>query len=211
MELNADLRLLTAKLINLRDRYPTLTTSAILREISNRRGEPLRETARGAAPRLVFFSFWHLLFACAVALWWPFAVELYNNPYSFDNAWKATFSNSCLVENFMQELGRPTFDCSLCTNLTTVPVLRHVSRTAFYKQFAFSGVPVLVKGAAQKWPAVDTFTYDWLQKTYDDIKGSYEEHDLAGQFFPYKTEFKNLEDALHMSQERRNKSWYFGW
>lgn len=211
MAVDAELRLLAAKLINLREEYGS-NTKVILRNLPQTGNCVLGEKGKSIF-RINFLSLWPLIFAVTVALWWPFAKEWYNNPNAFSISLinKTVSSNSCLVENVLQEIGRPTFDCDLCANLTSVPVLRQISRMAFLKKFAFTGVPVLIKGAASHWKAIDTFNYDWLQSTYDNVHGSYDQHEINGQFFPYKTEFKNLEEALHMSDERRNKSWYFGW
>lgn len=75
--------------------------------------------------------------------------------------------------------------------------------------YAYTGRPVVVKDALVNWTAKDTFTYDFFGRLYDTY-GSAERSDRC-QFFPYKTEFHSLRQALSMSKERMDKPWYFGW
>uniref|UniRef100_A0A1I8FDI8 JmjC domain-containing protein n=1 Tax=Macrostomum lignano TaxID=282301 RepID=A0A1I8FDI8_9PLAT len=53
------------------------------------------------------------------------------------------------------------------------------------------------------------FSLDFFKNLYDSKPDSYKVQDDAGQFFAYKTEFGTLREALHMSEERRQKDWYF--
>ena len=65
--------------------------------------------------------------------------------------------------------------------------------------YAYSGRPVIISDALVNWTAKDTFSYNFFRSLY---KTSSSRHSRRCQFFPYKTEFRSLEEALSMSNER---------
>jgi hypothetical protein len=65
---------------------------------------------------------------------------------------------------------------------------------------------VIVKDVLVNWTATDVFNYEFFSDLYANS------HSHRCQFFPYKTEFRSLNEALTMSERRKTKSpWYFGW
>lgn len=70
--------------------------------------------------------------------------------------------------------------------------------------------PVVVTDGTRDWPAVNTFSFEFFKKLYHGYSI------FSCQFFPYKTEFKSLQEALNMSEARAHfeegeKPWYIGW
>lgn len=77
------------------------------------------------------------------------------------------------------------------------------------RSYAYTARPVVVTDATTNWTAMDTFSYAYLKELY---RG--QEADC--QFFPYKTEFRSLQDVFNMSASRAllkagTKPWYVGW
>ncbi len=127
------------------------------------------------------------------------------------------YDSPCLVKNgaLVSEIARPLKDCSTCQGLTQVPVVESISEEYFLDQYAFSAIPLLVKGAAKNWSALNTYNFKYFKRLYTNK----EDLDMVAekcQFFSYNTEFNTLEEALNMTDERANlmadeQSWYFGW
>lgn len=80
------------------------------------------------------------------------------------------------------------------------------------KHHAYTGVPILVKGYAKHWSALNVFSYRYFRKLYNKIN-AYDENEEC-QFFPYKTNFNSLEQVFQMSKKRaelKKDQWYVGW
>ncbi|KAH7981296.1 hypothetical protein HPB49_022991 [Dermacentor silvarum] len=92
----------------------------------------------------------------------------------------------------------PPVDCDICKNL------KKVSR-----RYAYTGTPVVVTDGASNWTALQSFSLSFFENVYQNsaLKTSRN----ACQFFPYKTEFKSLEEVFNMSAERSRLPWYIGW
>jgi histone arginine demethylase JMJD6 len=59
------------------------------------------------------------------------------------------------------------------------------------------------------WTAPKVFSFSFFKTLYDGEQANC-------QFFPYKTEFRNLQDVFHMSADRAmmekgTTPWYVGW
>jgi histone arginine demethylase JMJD6 len=71
---------------------------------------------------------------------------------------------------------------------------------------------LIVRDALVNWTAVQYFSFDFFKELYlhnlSRVSGYYSDR---CQFFPYKTEFRNLREALSMSEQRKSQPWYFGW
>nr|CAH0111864.1 unnamed protein product [Daphnia galeata] len=101
---------------------------------------------------------------------------------------------------------RPPVDCDFCRDLHRVDIVQHISPQEFESKYAYSGRPVIVKDGLVNWTATDVFNYEFFSDLYANS------HSHRCQFFPYKTEFRSLNEALTMSERRKIKSpWYFGW
>jgi hypothetical protein len=124
----------------------------------------------------------------------------------------------CIVDNggMVMEVSRPIVKCEVCQHLLEVPVKYKITRKSFFDNYAYSGVPVLVKNATQDWTAMDSFGFQFFKQLYTDTEGSLAAVDEECQFFPYKTEFDSLGDVFNMTQERSELKqgeapWYVGW
>jgi hypothetical protein len=74
---------------------------------------------------------------------------------------------------------------------------------------------VIVKDAQANWTAADVFSYEFFSELYTKEFGgssSARSRHQRCQFFPYKTEFRSLDEALTMGDRRKSeRPWYFGW
>jgi hypothetical protein len=135
----------------------------------------------------------------------------------FDSLMKNTLGTRCLLPNnyFIWEATRPETDCSMCKDVKSVLVFGNITRDEF-RNYAYSPRPMLVKGAALHWPAMQTFTYHFLKDIYQNVEGAYESIEEECQILTFKTEFKSLEDVFSMPESRvlleeGEKPWYVGW
>ncbi|XP_046993418.1 uncharacterized protein LOC124605642 [Schistocerca americana] len=123
----------------------------------------------------------------------------------------------CILPNnyFVWEATRPITDCEMCKDVKEVLVFHNITREKF-KNYAYSSRPMLMKGAASKWPAMRTFDYHFLRDLYQRIDGAYESVEDECQILTFKTEFKTLEEVFSMPESRvklevGEKPWYVGW
>lgn len=74
---------------------------------------------------------------------------------------------------------------------------------------------MIVKDAQANWTAADVFSYEFFSELYTKEFGgssSARSRHQRCQFFPYKTEFRSLDEALTMGDRRKSeRPWYFGW
>lgn len=108
---------------------------------------------------------------------------------------------------------RKSEDCKICRGVKEVGRMTNMSKTLFEKSYAHTGVPVIISDGAIKWPAVNTFTYEFFKQVYNNNN---QDIDNECQFFPYKTEFKSLMEVFNMSANRAKllpgtEPWYIGW
>ncbi|OAD54723.1 Replication factor C subunit 4 [Eufriesea mexicana] len=119
--------------------------------------------------------------------------------------------DKCLAElpSFTQKVFRPAEDCSICRDVQQVDRISNVDPATFEERYAYSGRPVVVTDATTNWTATTIFSFTFFKSLYDG-------EDANCQFFPYKTEFKSLQDVFDMSAsrsllEKGTKPWYVGW
>ncbi|XP_060815186.1 uncharacterized protein LOC132906740 [Bombus pascuorum] len=119
--------------------------------------------------------------------------------------------DKCLAEapSFTQKIFRPAEDCSMCRDVQQVDRISNVDPAIFEERYAYSGRPVVITDAMTNWTAMETFSFSFFKSLYDG-------EDANCQFFPYKTEFKSLQDVFDMSAsrsllEKGTKPWYVGW
>lgn len=131
-----------------------------------------------------------------------------------------TMDPKCIVSNNMVlvELSRPAVSCDLCQNLEQVPTVDGdtFTKEAFLANFAYNGVPLLVKGGARNWTALETFSFDYLKELFEDTDGALEAVSEDCQFFRYNTEFLSMAEVFQMSEAQSQllpgeKEWYVGW
>jgi len=132
---------------------------------------------------------------------------------------QAAFEQRCLVSNnfLLMEASRPVTDCaSVCAGVGGAEELRAPTRAAF-AALAYASRPVVVRGGAAGWSALDTFGAAYFRAVYEAAGAdAYAAVDSHCQFFPFRTEFASLREALNMAPERialepGTKPWYIGW
>lgn len=126
-------------------------------------------------------------------------------------------SGNCLISmpNALSHAFRKPENCDFCQNVTEIVRVANIVSTEFERNFAYNARPVIVTDATVNWTASNTFDFWYFQRVYrsaDESNGD----ELNCQFFPYKTEFKTLREALSIPTERVNyehgtQPWYFGW
>ncbi len=129
----------------------------------------------------------------------------------------AAGNSYCIFDHTLPslEMGRPLANCSFCKDLSEVPKVGNVSKDAFTKNFAYSGIPLVVTNATSDWTAFDVFDFKFLKRIYNMSRKKADSSFNEGcQFFPYLTNFKTLKDVFEMSEKRaslREDQWYVGW
>lgn len=58
---------------------------------------------------------------------------------------------------------------------------------------------------------MDSFSFDFFKDLYNTTNPYKENDSLGCQFFPYKTNFKNLQQVFRMNMKQLGSSWYVGW
>lgn len=132
----------------------------------------------------------------------------------------ATMDPRCIVGTNLavMELARPAVSCDLCKDLEEVPTVdgETFTKADFLKNYAYNGIPLLVKGAAKNWTALSTFSFKYLKMLYESTEGALEAVEQDCQFFPYKTDFQSMAEVFNMSEARSEfregeRQWYVGW
>ena len=128
-------------------------------------------------------------------------------------------TSKCWVRNnyIVMEATRPPTKCErVCSGVGgALELSANISREEF-EQWAYLSRPLVVRGGAAHWPALDKFSLGFLRSLYDSIEGSYEAVTEDCQFLPFRSEFLDLRTALAMHPARAaalpgTKHWYFGW
>lgn len=125
----------------------------------------------------------------------------------------------CLVEPefvFLNDIARKPSECSLlCEGINEIPKVSNLSKEEFIATYAYSGRPVVITDAAHNWSAVGKFSFQFFKRLYARNKeAAQEDPDMGCVFFPYKSGFDSLEEALKMPKSRaqwKGKPWYIGW
>nr|CAB3260726.1 uncharacterized protein LOC100175813 [Phallusia mammillata] len=123
---------------------------------------------------------------------------------------------TCVVtmHELMQDPFRPPVDCSACQNVTGVKIVSNLSHDEFLDKYAFSMQPVLIKDGQDGWTATETFSFEYFHEIYKPGSEALEKVKNDCQFFPYRTEFNDLEEFFSMDPDRvagKAKPWYVGW
>lgn len=139
---------------------------------------------------------------------------------AFIAAYWATSDPKCIVGNnlLLLEVSRPAVNCDMCKNIEKMPTVNGdaMTKELFLSEYAYNGVPLLVKGGARNWTALTTFSYKYFKDLFEGTEGALEAVQNDCQFFPYKTNFLTMNDVFNMSEERSRlepgeKEWYVGW
>ncbi|XP_001842132.2 uncharacterized protein LOC6031319 [Culex quinquefasciatus] len=126
-------------------------------------------------------------------------------------------NEDCILEmpSQLQKAFRPPPEsCNFCAGIRSVPRVSNVDPDDFERRYAYGAGPVIVTDATANWTAPEVFDYWFFGKiyeTYGTRRGA-----ARCQFFPYKTGFRSLQEALSLEEARVNyepgtEPWYFGW
>ena len=132
--------------------------------------------------------------------------------------WDHLMSSRCALANnyFVMEMTRPVTNCDICRNVNQFVILEAPTKEEF-ALYAYTGQPILVRGATDHWSALKTFNFDFFRKIYSSTPFAYESVEEECQFFPFKTDFNRLSEVFQMPKERvwmsgpESKPWYIGW
>lgn len=134
--------------------------------------------------------------------------------------WYETMDPRCIIGNnlLMLELSRPAVSCDVCKTMTDVAVVdgEEITKELFLKEYAYNGIPLLVKGGARNWTALHLFSFGYFKDLYETTQDGLESIENDCQFFPYKTDFLSMRAVFKMSEarsriEKGEKEWYVGW
>ena len=136
----------------------------------------------------------------------------------YGRQWDHLLSNRCALANnyFVMEMSRPVTDCDICRNVKDFVILDNPSKEEFAR-YAYTGQPIVVRGATDHWSALKTFSFEFFRKIYSEIPDAYESVENECQFFPFRTDFRRLSEVFEMPEERvrmsgdEPKPWYIGW
>lgn len=95
---------------------------------------------------------------------------------------------------------RPPISCDFCTNKTSAVYLKNVEPNEFEDLHAYSGGPTVIVDATDNWTAKSVFDFWYFKEVYEN--SGFKTKKWNCQFFPYKTGFKNLHEALNIPKER---------
>ncbi|XP_018566497.1 bifunctional arginine demethylase and lysyl-hydroxylase JMJD6-B [Anoplophora glabripennis] len=126
-------------------------------------------------------------------------------------------SDECFLEmpSDASKIFREPESCDICNNIDQVDKVVNISALDFYEKYARMAKPLVVNDGAVSWPAIKVFDFEFFKDLYNSIDTKQNSRRNC-QFFPYKTEFKSLEEVFEMKIERSilapgEKSWYVGW
>jgi hypothetical protein len=124
----------------------------------------------------------------------------------------------CLVptNEYFMEATRPQFDCNVCNDIKSFPIVNNITEDEFIHKYAYTAVPLLVRNAVQQWSALKIFSFDYFKEIYTTDEDVILKVESDCQFFPYSTEFQTLGEVFRMSKARslhrpEEKPWYIGW
>ena len=130
---------------------------------------------------------------------------------------KMVTMSTCLLSDLMpfgDVVAAPFINCDMCRGLLGAPRLSNLSKDDFIRNYAYTGRPILVEGAALNWSAVQTFSYDYFKSLYLSVPSSLDEDFSTPQFFSYSSNIKDLRDLFSLPNEvasMETEKWYIGW
>lgn len=104
--------------------------------------------------------------------------------------------------------------CDFCRGIRGGLRISNTNPREFEQLYAYNGNVVVVTDATKNWTALQVFDFYYFKEIYEKFDPHQKTREC--QFFPYKTNFTSLFDALSMPRERvelrpGSEPWYFGW
>lgn len=101
-------------------------------------------------------------------------------------------------------------DCDYCEGMVRVDKIKNITPSNMEISYLTPARPVVITDGAKDWLAINTFSFKFFRDLYQGYSK------FSCQFFPYKTEFRSLQEALNMSESRASleqgeEPWYIGW
>ncbi|KAF5283382.1 hypothetical protein FQA39_LY04758 [Lamprigera yunnana] len=135
--------------------------------------------------------------------------------FGFFISYSGIFNNDvCFIEMPFDssKIFREPESCNICLDTFEISKVKNISKDDFEEYVNF-GKPLVVTDGAKNWLATEVFSFDFFKKLYENTD---DDSKTECQFFPYKTEFNSLREALNMSTERSRLEsgtlpWYIGW
>ena len=112
------------------------------------------------------------------------------------------------------DMFRPPVECAICEDVHQVDRVSLLSREEFVRKYAYTSRPVVITDGTKDWTASQHFSFDYFKSIYGPESPVLLSEDQKCQFFPYKTNFKSLQEVFNMSKEDANMKghpWYIGW
>ena len=136
------------------------------------------------------------------------AVYIFGTFSSLYNGQPCLFSQHAIPE-FAMKLG----DCECCKNVGESLLIEDISPEEFMSKYAYSTKPLLMKGAASNWPAMDVFTFKYFQELYSKNPKSLENDATKGQFFAYSSGMEDINELMRKLDDDQSyqSKWYIGW
>nr|XP_027203789.1 bifunctional arginine demethylase and lysyl-hydroxylase psr-1-like [Dermatophagoides pteronyssinus] len=141
---------------------------------------------------------------------------LLNNRSNIMQLYRSYSQSKCLIPlpDILQNALVPANDCNFCINLTRIDRVHSINPEIFSQRYAYTKVPVVITDAMVNWSAPHVFNFDFFKRLYHDHHDHRKRKNC--QFFPYRTEFRSLDEVFEMHPLRSNytpgtKPWYIGW
>ncbi|EFX70218.1 hypothetical protein DAPPUDRAFT_300533 [Daphnia pulex] len=156
--------------------------------------------------RIILQTFIYSFVVAAVAIILNFEIQ--------QQLWIYLTETSCLLKNnyILMEVSRPISECAICEHVTGPEILYNPTISEF-TEIAYASKPLIIKGGAKHWPAIENFSFEFLVRLYDESGlEAYQSVEEECQFLPFKSNFQSLHEALHMNiSVQPEGQWYIGW
>ena len=115
----------------------------------------------------------------------------------------------------LDQVSLPAHTCDFCVNITGALRLSNLSKTEFVTKYAYSGIPIVVTDATDRWKARKVFSYEFFKDLYLKNPRALDNDHNDGQFFAYRSDVNDLYDLFSLPEDRSTleggKKWYIGW
>ncbi len=143
------------------------------------------------------------------------SLSLYSLFYLYQRFSALYSGETCFIDQpTVPEFAVKIKDCSVCSNVSENTVIEKISPMEFMVKHAYSFVPLIMKGAALDWPAMNVLTVDYFKDLYNNNPNSLENDVNEGQFFAYSSGIMDINELMTVLNEKdssKHPKWYIGW
>lgn len=121
----------------------------------------------------------------------------------------------CAVNHsdYTREMLRPVVNCDFCRDIQSGPIEENIESERFLNVYAYTAVPVLIKGGAKNWTAVSKWNYRMIKYLFFKTGGTTKS--VGCEFLRDTREYETLEeffrDETDGMGEGKSRLWYVGW